>query len=42
MKIFIDYYKEPKTKKKIYKLCDKYIFFLKKYKENILKKKKKN
>lgn len=41
MKIFIDYYKEPKTKKKIYKLSDKYIFFLKKYKENILKKKKK-
>lgn len=40
MKIFIDYYKEPKTKKKIYILSDKYIFFLKKYKESILKKKK--
>lgn len=41
MKIFIDYYIDPKTKQKIYKLNNKNIFFLRKYKESILKKKKK-
>ena len=40
MKILIDYYIEPKTKQKIYKLNNKNIFFLKKYKEIILKKKR--
>jgi hypothetical protein len=40
MKIFIDYYIDPKTKQKIYKLNNKKIYFLRKYKESILKKKK--
>lgn len=40
MKILIDYYIDTKTKQKIYKMNNKNIFFLKKYKEIILKKKK--
>ena len=40
MKIFIDYYIDPKTKQKIYKFNNKKIYFLRKYKESILKKKK--
>lgn len=41
MKFFIDYYIDPKTKQKIYKLNNKKIYFLRKFKESILKKKQK-
>ena len=41
MKIFIDYYIDPKTKQKIYKFNNKKIYFLRKFKESILKKKQK-